>query len=80
VAPRGSSTISLWRFIASCASPDIVPRRLTEVLEPSNPRADASERPRAWPRRPGVDVDDVDTCENEGDVWDGRAVVGGGMG
>jgi hypothetical protein len=43
-----------------------VPRRLTEV--PSAPRVEASERARTCPRRPDVDVDDVDMCENEGDV------------
>lgn len=49
----------------SCARPETVPRRL---IEPSAPRADASERARACPRRPGVDADDVDTCEKDGDV------------
>lgn len=51
---------------------------LRRLIEPSAPRVDASERARACPRRPGVDVDDVDTCEKAGDVYDGGADVGGG--
>jgi hypothetical protein len=67
-------------MIASWASPETVPRRLTGALEASRPRAEASERPRACPRRPGVDVEDVDMCEKEGDVCDCGADVGGGGG
>jgi hypothetical protein len=52
--------------LVSCAKPDTVPRRLIE--DPSAPLVDASERARACPRRPGVDVDDDDTCEKDGDV------------
>ena len=65
--------MSPWR--ASCARLDTVPRRLIEL---SVPLADASERARACPRGPGVDVDDVETCEKDGDVWDWCADVGGG--
>ena len=72
--------MSPCRTIVSCASPETVPRRLNEPLEPSGARVDASDRFRAWPRRPGVDVDDDDLCENEGDALDPGADVGGGAG
>lgn len=45
-----------------------MPRRLSEPLEPSAARVDASDRFRACPLRPGVDVDDDDMCEKDGDV------------
>lgn len=64
--------------MVSCASPETVPRLLREPLEPSAARADASDRFRAWPRRPGVDVDDEDMCEKDGDVYEPGADVGGG--
>jgi hypothetical protein len=66
--------------MVSCASPEIVPRRLSEPLEPSTARVDASDRFRACPLRPGVDVDDDDMCEKDGDVYAPGADVGGGGG
>jgi hypothetical protein len=72
--------MSPCRNIVSCARPEIVPRRLKEPLEPSAARVDASDRFRACPLRPGVDVDDDDMCEKDGDVYDPGADVGGGGG
>lgn len=64
--------------MVSCASPETVPRLLSEPPEPSAARAEASDRFRACPRRPGVDVDDEDMCEKDGDVYAPGADVGGG--
>jgi hypothetical protein len=58
----------------------MVPLRLSEPLEASGARVDASDRFRACPRCPGVDVDDEDLCEKEGDALDPGADVGGGAG
>lgn len=75
-----SSAMSPCRTIVSCARPEMVPLRLSEPLGPSGARVDASDRFRACPRRPGVDVEDDDLCEKEGDALDPGADVGCGAG
>lgn len=52
---------------SACVMPDMVPLRLRGP--PSGPLVDASDRALVCPLPPpGVDVDDVDMCENDGEV------------